>query len=168
MLKNGRWWKMIKTPSTFTTEENTEGVHAMILGNWWVAVGELAHHLHISHGFGHRIIHKQHVFHTICERRVPKQLTGDHNSKHLTICQWLHNEGDAFLRHIVTGDKSGSTITLQKANTRVCNENIWHYQWKKNPKLNHQWENCWHLLGRTRANFGILAREGQSSKYCPL
>jgi hypothetical protein len=49
--------KLSRRPSTFTTE-NTGGVHAMILGNQRVAVDELVYHLHISNGFGHRIIHE--------------------------------------------------------------------------------------------------------------
>jgi hypothetical protein len=44
-------------PSTYCTDENVERVRAMILGSRWVAMDEVAHHLHISHVFAHEIIH---------------------------------------------------------------------------------------------------------------
>jgi hypothetical protein len=72
---------------------------------------------------------------------VPKQLTGEHKCNYFTIYQGLLNhycnEGNEFLRLTVTGDKAG-TITLQKANTRVCNGNFQLYQSKRGSKHNQQ------------------------------
>jgi hypothetical protein len=97
-------------PSTSTTEENTERVRAMILDNRRVTVDEVACHLLTSHGYVHEIIHNHLGFHEVCARWVPKQLTEEHKRNRLTICRSLLNryrqEGDAFLRRIMTGDET--------------------------------------------------------------
>jgi hypothetical protein len=43
-------------PSTFTAEENTERVDAMIRDNRLVIIGEVAYNLRISHDSAHEII----------------------------------------------------------------------------------------------------------------
>jgi hypothetical protein len=97
-------------PSTSATEDSTEQVHAMILDNRRVTTDEVACHLLISHGSVHEIIHNHLGFHKMCARWVPKQLTEEHKHNCVTICRSLLNryrqEGDAFLRCIITGDKT--------------------------------------------------------------
>jgi histone-lysine N-methyltransferase SETMAR len=114
MFKNGRTGvtddERSRRPSTSTREENTEQVHAMILDNRQVTTDEVAYHLLISHGSVHEIIPNRLGFHKVCARWVPKKLTEEHKCNRLTICRILlnccHQEGDAFLRCIITGDKT--------------------------------------------------------------
>jgi hypothetical protein len=80
----------------------------MILDNRRVTVDEVAYHLLTSHGYVHEITHNRLGFHEVCARWVPKQLIEEHKHNRLTICRSLLNrycqEGDAFLRRIITGD----------------------------------------------------------------
>jgi hypothetical protein len=70
----------------------------------------VAYHLLISYGSVHEITHNRLGFHKVCARWVPKQLTEKHKRNRLTICRSLLNrccqEGDAFLRRIITGDET--------------------------------------------------------------
>jgi hypothetical protein len=65
---------MTECTSTYCTDENIERVHAMILASQWATVDEVAHHLHITCGFAHEIIHNRLSFNKVCVRWVSKQL----------------------------------------------------------------------------------------------
>ena len=97
-------------PSTATTDDNNERVRDMVLLNRRLTVNEVANHLHISHGSAYDIIHNRIVFHKVCVRWVPKQLTMLHKQTRLDICQQnldrCDKEGDAFLDRIITGDET--------------------------------------------------------------
>jgi histone-lysine N-methyltransferase SETMAR len=75
-----------------------------------VTIDEVAYHMLISHGSVREIIHNHLGFHKVCARWVTKQLTKEHKCNRLNICQSLlncyHQEGDAFLRNIITGDET--------------------------------------------------------------
>jgi hypothetical protein len=105
-------------PFTCTTQEGTEGVRAMILGNRWVSVETVTHHVRISNGSAHGVSQDLFGFHKVCARWVPKQFTREHKRNCLTICQGLLNryrsEDDAFCDALSLATRRGPTITLQK------------------------------------------------------
>jgi hypothetical protein len=82
----------------------------MILDNRRVTIDAVAYHLLISHGSVHENIHNRLGFHKVCARWFPKQLRNEHKLNRLTTCRSLlkryHQEGDAFLRRIITGDET--------------------------------------------------------------
>jgi hypothetical protein len=96
------------SPSISTKQENTEETCSIILDNRPVTIGEVQYHLRISHYSTHGIIQGRLVFSEVCATLFPKQLTGDHKSKSLTILKCLFKscfkEGDAFLRLAITGN----------------------------------------------------------------
>jgi hypothetical protein len=127
--------------STYTIEEGTEGVRAMILDNRPVSVEDVTHHLRISNGSAHGVTQDRFGFHKICARWVPKQLTREHKRNCLIICQGLlnryRNEGDALWDALSPAKICGSTITLQKENACEWNGNIRYSQSKISSKFNH-------------------------------
>jgi hypothetical protein len=177
MFKNGRTSvtddERSGRPSTSTAEENTERVHAMILDNRRVTIDEMVYHLLISHGSVHEITHNRLGFRKVCARWVSKQLTEEHKRNRLAICRSLLNrygqEGDAFLRRIITGD--GTWIHNYAPESKRQS-----LEWKHPISLTKKVKNSTvsrksdvdSFLAFTRANFGTLSREGHNSKQCPL
>ncbi|XP_066946989.1 protein GVQW3-like [Macrobrachium rosenbergii] len=97
-------------PATATTDVNIDQVQTLILNNRRLTIDEVAYHMHISHGSAYEIVHNRLNFHKVCVRWVPKQLSDEHKRNRLRICQHLldrhANEGDTFLKRIVTGDET--------------------------------------------------------------
>ena len=92
------------------TEDNIAAVENVIQENQCSTVKEVASLVDISVGSAHHIIHDELKFRKVCARWVPKQLTSEMKERHVDACQELlcqyEDDGEAFLQHIVTGDKS--------------------------------------------------------------
>lgn len=131
---------------------------------FWITDGWLLMKWHISHGSAHGIIQDWHGLQKVCARWVPKQLTEEHKCNCFAVCQGLLNlccKKDAFFRHAVTGRGCGSTITLQKENTRGWNGSIRHHLSKWSSKLNHrQGKWWWHFYGMHKGQFWNTAKRG--------
>jgi len=108
---------------------NSEQICASILDNRRMSTNDMANHFQINHGSANDTHDRVH-FHKVCGRLVPRQLTKQHRSNHLDICNCFLNqyneEGDAFLHCTVTHDKHGSTIMTQRANAKIWNGNTQH------------------------------------------
>lgn len=93
-------------PSTMTTKWNAGQLHVLTLDNRRETVDEVANQLQISHGSSYEIVfHRLHIY-KLPARWIPKQ----HRHNHLDICtlllNWNHEEGYAFLSHIVMGEET--------------------------------------------------------------
>jgi hypothetical protein len=98
MFKNGRpsvTDERSGRPSTSTTEENIERVHAMILDIRWVTIDVVVHHLRISHGSAHGII----------QDRLRPIYQG--------LLKSYCNDCGAFWDELSPGTRSGSTIKIK-------------------------------------------------------
>lgn len=75
-----------------------------------IGIDELAELVHISHGSVHTIIHDHLGYRLLCASWMPKILNDRQKTERfgaaLTHLTRYHNEGDAFLSAIVTGDES--------------------------------------------------------------
>jgi hypothetical protein len=121
----------------------------IILDIWWVTINDATSHLHIGHSSAYRIIQDRLVFHkSLCKmvsrithRTAYAQLFDNLPRPSEPLLQW---KWCSFEAHCHWGWDIGSTITLQKANTRVWNVHIRHCQSKRHSKLNHGQEK-WYL-----------------------
>ena len=78
---------------------------------WFAKVNfvvECSTNIHVNHGSACGIIHNRVGFHKVCTRWVTKQIIQERKWNHVGICQPLldryANEGEAFLKWIVSGD----------------------------------------------------------------
>jgi histone-lysine N-methyltransferase SETMAR len=97
-------------PTTSLTATNVEQADKIIRENRRTTVTEMAEKLGISSTSAYSIIHDTLNFRKVCARWVPKQLTEEHKATRVERCavflQQYREEGDTFLKRIVTGDET--------------------------------------------------------------
>jgi hypothetical protein len=87
-LRKCHWWRSMRT-----------SLHINCRGRHWTnpchycgySTDEVVHHLRISHGWAHGIIHDRLRFHKVCVRQFTKQLTAEHRHNCLTVFQGRSN-----------------------------------------------------------------------------
>lgn len=71
----------------------------------------------------HTIIHKDFQFKKVSVRCLPRELTAEYKTNREGVCTMLleryEQEGEAFLKHIVRGMKSGFTISNLRVNNKA-------------------------------------------------
>lgn len=97
-------------PATAVNEENIERVNELIRGDRRLTVKDIMTSLSIGARAADEIIHDRLGFSKMCARWVPRLLTPDNKETRLNVCADLFerydNEGDGFLRRIITGDET--------------------------------------------------------------
>ena len=97
-------------PATAVNDKNIARVNKLIRGDRRLTVKDIMTSLSIGANAVNEIIHDRLGFSKVCARWVPRQLTPDIKETRFSVCADLFehydNEGDAFLRRIITGDET--------------------------------------------------------------
>jgi len=80
-------------------------------------------------------------FKKISARLVPRELTAEYKENREGVCtlllEWYKKEGETFLKHIVTGVKSGFTILNLRVNSKASTGSTFLLQ-KRSLRLNNR------------------------------
>lgn len=112
-----------RRPRTTINEANIHAIRELIEGDRHLTVLAIAEQVGISYGSAQSTISDELGFRKVCARWVPRLLREDQKANRLAVCERLlaryQAEGDKFLRHIVTCDKTWVhhyTTGLKRAN----------------------------------------------------
>ena len=97
-------------PATAITDKNIAKVNELIRGDRRLTVNDIMTSISIGSNAVNEIIHNHLKCSKVCARCVPRQLTPDNKETRFTVCADLFerydNEGNEFLRRIITGDET--------------------------------------------------------------